>query len=91
LLLDIKMPGADGFEVLAWLRQTAKIHAIPVIMLSGSAQEKDILRCYTLGANAFLVKPSSLATLKEMMDAIKSFWCDFNHLPGHIAAEIHLS
>src|SRR5262249_28304466 len=57
LLLDLKMPGTDGFEVLRWLRQQPGLGSLRVLVLAGSDEITDINRAYRLGANSFLVKP----------------------------------
>jgi CheY-like chemotaxis protein len=81
VILDIKMPRVDGFDVLTWIRSEEKLDAVPVIMLSGSAQPGDIRRAFKLGANAFMVKPASLQRLKEMMRAVVDFWFGCNVTP----------
>src|SRR5581483_1033959 len=78
ILLDIKMPYADGFEVLAWVREAPERRGLPVLMLTGSCQPKDVRQAYALGANGFLVKPASLETFERMMIAVKQFWLEFN-------------
>ena len=57
ILLDSKMPGVDGFEVLSWLKREPGLSKIPVVVLTSSEQMKDVNRAYELGANSFLVKP----------------------------------
>src|SRR6516164_1910746 len=57
VLLDIKMPGTDGFEVLRWIRQRRELLDLRVVMLTSSDEIRDVNRAYQLGANSFLVKP----------------------------------
>ena len=57
LLLDLKMPNTDGFEVLRWVRSQPKLSRLPVVVLAGSGEISDVNRAYDLGANSFLVKP----------------------------------
>src|SRR4051812_49319470 len=57
LLLDLKMPRMDGFQVVGWVRQQPLLKRLPVIIFSSSDQEHDINRAYDLGANSYLVKP----------------------------------
>jgi CheY-like chemotaxis protein len=78
VFLDIKMPLKDGFEVLEWIRKSG-LKTLPVLMLTGSAQPMDAERAFALGANAFLVKPSRVKRLAEMMAAVKAFWLEFNY------------
>src|ERR1041385_1639055 len=61
LMLDLKMPRKTGMDVLEWLSEQAELRCLPVVVFSSSANRKDIERAYELGANAFVVKPSSMA------------------------------
>jgi CheY-like chemotaxis protein len=78
ILLDLKMPGVSGMEVLAWLRQVSNSPPLPVIVLSSSAQPRDIDRAFALGANAFVVKPASIDERIRLARSIQGFWLDFN-------------
>ena len=80
VLLDLKLPYVMGLDVLKWIRQQSGA-ALPVIMLSASAQDADIAASYRLGANAFLSKPSEARQLEDMVKAIKDFWLTQNALP----------
>ena len=91
VLLDLKLPRKTGIQVLQWIREQPALRKLPVIILSASAQESDVGRCYELGANAFLVKPSSIDTLGDMCRAIQHFWLSYNVFPpegGGAAAPI---
>lgn len=81
VLLDLKMPVRNGFEVLAWIRAHAVCRRLPVILLTASEQPGDIEKAYELGVNAFLVKPSSVGEMVELLEAIKGFWLRFNSFP----------
>src|SRR6478736_75172 len=63
LLLDLKMPKVDGFDVLTWLKGRSELKEIPVVVLSSSSREDDIQRARSLGANDYLVKPSDFEQL----------------------------
>ena len=78
LLLDVKMPGKSGLEVLEWLRGRESSRRLPVIMMSASTHPKDAAEAYRLGANSFVIKPSSAAELVEFASALKSYWLRFN-------------
>lgn len=78
ILLDIKMPGKSGLEVLEWLRGREASRRIPVIMLSASTFPKDVDEAYRLGASSFVIKPSSVEELIELAAALKSYWLRFN-------------
>jgi CheY-like chemotaxis protein len=77
VLLDLKMPGANGFEVLKWIRGHFGC-SIPVVILSSSDSEADIAAAYKEGANSYLVKPSDISKLAEMAKTIKDFWLSLN-------------
>ena len=80
VLLDLKLPRVMGLEVLKWIRQQPGT-AVPVIILSASAENADMATAYSLGANAFVTKPSEAAKLEDMAKAIKDFWLTYNTLP----------
>ncbi len=82
VLLDLKLPGVMGMEVLKWIREQPELKTLIVIILTSSRLEPDIERAYQLGANAYLVKPSSPSELRETAAAIKQFWLELNHGPG---------
>ncbi|MDB6122762.1 MAG: two-component system response regulator [Pedosphaera sp.] len=85
IFTDIKMPRMGGFEILKWLHTHPDCSVIPVIVLSASAEEKDIKQAYELGANAYLVKPATLGELQEMMRVTYQFWkqCAKPVIPGN--------
>ena len=81
ILLDIKMPRMDGIEVLQIIRNDQALKMIPVVMLTSSREEPDLLKCYELGVNAYVVKP---VDFKDFFDAVKQlgvFWAMINELP----------
>src|SRR5687768_12453150 len=80
VLLDLKLPYVMGLEVLKWIRKQPWT-ALPVVMLTASAEEVDIAAAYRLGANAFLRKPSEARQLDEMAKVIKDFWLTLNTVP----------
>ncbi len=73
LLLDLKMPRMDGFEVLQWLREHPPLDQFPVIVFSGSDQPVDIDRAMALGAVRYLVKPQKLSDMIQMVRSIERF------------------
>lgn len=81
LLLDLKMPVKNGFETLEELRREERWRFLPVVVMSASSQPQDIERAHRLGANGYLVKPSALQDLTEMMKATAAFWLRFNRAP----------
>ena len=81
MLLDIKMPRMDGIEVLRTIRSDAILKMLPVVILTSSREEQDLLRAYDLGVNAYVVKP---VNFQEFINAVKQlgmFWAVFNELP----------
>ena len=81
VLLDIKMPKVDGLEVLRLIRADAKLAALPVVMLTSSREERDIVESYRLHVNAYVVKPVAFG---DFVDAIKNlglFWAVLNEPP----------
>jgi CheY-like chemotaxis protein len=78
VLLDLKMPGKNGFEVLSWIRQHPEFNSTPVVVLTSSQESADINRAYALGANSYLVKPASFLSLVEMINRLKEY-CKFTN------------
>lgn len=81
ILLDLKLPKIDGLEVLEHIRSTPELRSIPVVMLTSSREEQDLVRSYELGVNAYVVKP---VVFKEFVDAISNlgmFWAILNEPP----------
>jgi CheY-like chemotaxis protein len=81
LLLDLKMPKVDGIEVLRQVKSDPALKTIPVVVLTSSREEQDLMRTYDLGVNAYVVKPVSF---HEFIDAVKllgGFWAVVNETP----------
>jgi CheY-like chemotaxis protein len=81
LLLDIKMPRMEGIEVLKAIRSDDKLKTLPVVMLTSSREEQDLIKSYALGVNAYVVKP---VDFKEFIEAVKQvgvFWAVINEVP----------
>jgi len=78
ILLDLKMPRMNGFDVLAWLRGQPSLKRLPVIVLTSSDEPRDINRAYDLGANSYLLKPTQSEKLDDMARQLQSYWCDWN-------------
>ena len=81
LLLDIKMPRMDGLEVLQKLRADDGLRLIPVVILSSSREEADLVRSWDLGVNAFVVKPVDTDQFFEAVKTLGKFWAVFNEAP----------
>jgi CheY-like chemotaxis protein len=74
VVLDLKMPRMNGFEVLQWLRQEPGLARIPAVVLSGSGLESDIEEAYRLGANTYFTKPGQLAELRKVIGSLIDYW-----------------
>ncbi|NOG71792.1 response regulator [Roseicella sp. DB1501] len=81
VLLDIKLLRVDGLEVLEQIRNDARIRHVPVVMLTSSREEQDLVRSYGLGVNAFVVKPVGHREFFEAVRDIGAFWAVLNELP----------
>jgi CheY-like chemotaxis protein len=81
LLLDLRMPRLNGFDVLRWVRAQENLRGVVVIMFTASAHPDDIGQACDLGANAFVQKPSSHAELVSFLRQLKGFWHDFHQFP----------
>jgi CheY-like chemotaxis protein len=81
LLLDLKMPRKNGFEVLEWLRKQTSLRRLRVVVLTTSEDLRDVNRAYALGAASFLTKPVNFAEFKETIQAMYNYWMAFNRRP----------
>ncbi|MGD9688930.1 MAG: response regulator [Phycisphaerales bacterium] len=86
VLLDLKMPKVDGLEVLKRIRATPTLASLPVVMMTSSREEQDLIRSYELGVNAYVVKPLDIAKFHECLEHLGSFWVAFNEPPARCAA-----
>ena len=81
VLLDLKMPRMDGYDMLSYLKSKETTKQIPIIVLTTSESEEDINQCYRLGANAYLSKPNTNTELVEKIQFLKRFWYSAVELP----------
>lgn len=81
VLLDLKLPKVDGLEVLKVIRDTAALKSIPVVMLTSSKEEQDLLRSYELGVNAYVVKPVDFGEFVRAIGDLGIFWAVLNEPP----------
>ena len=82
ILLDINLPRTDGFEVLAVIKKDERLSVIPVIMLTTSDSEKDILESYQHHANCYITKPVNFENFMNVIQTIKDFWINIVKLPN---------
>jgi two-component system, chemotaxis family, response regulator Rcp1 len=81
ILLDLNLPKKDGREVLAEIKENQKLKSIPVVILTTSSSEADILRSYQLHANCYITKPVGLEGFLTVVKSIDSFWLSVVQLP----------
>lgn len=82
ILLDLNMPKKDGREVLNELKSDPHLRQIPVLVLTTSQAEEDILRSYYLGANSYITKPVTFSSLIEVMQTLSKYWFEIVELPS---------
>ena len=82
VLLDLNMPKMDGREALATIKADKDLRAVPVVILTTSKAEEDMLRSYDLGAASYITKPVTFDALVELMKALGRYWVEFVELPG---------
>ncbi len=81
ILLDLKLPKVDGFEVLKHVRENGRLKRIPVVVLTSSKEEKDLKNCYNLLANAYVVKPLNTGEFIKTVNELGNFWAGVNEPP----------
>ena len=82
VLLDLKMPRMDGLQLLAKLKADEKTRLIPVVMLTSSREEADLMRSYTLGVNSYIVKPVDFEQFAETVSQVGMYWMLSNQTVG---------
>jgi len=81
LIVDLKMPLMDGFEVIQWVRQQPSLAALRIVVLTSSDHVRDVNSAYRLGANSFLVKPDEFQNYVETCKALKQYWLNMDQTP----------
>jgi CheY-like chemotaxis protein len=81
ILLDLNLPGTDGREVLAQIKQDEHLKAIPVLVFTTSDDQDDVQRCYEIGANSYIRKPVDLAGFAKALTFVEEFWFTTATLP----------
>ena len=79
ILLDLKLPRLDGHEVLKRIKGDPRTRGIPVVFLTSSAEERDVMRTYEVGANSYIVKPVDFEQFTESIRDIGKYWLEINH------------
>jgi CheY-like chemotaxis protein len=86
LLLDLKMPRVDGFEVLRWLKTQPGLVTTRVVVLTSSEDIRDVRKAYQLGANSFLVKPLDFRNTPALVETITDYWLRMSITPNPLSA-----
>ena len=81
ILLDLKLPKVDGLAVLETFRGISPALSTPIVVLSTSLEQKDLLRCYELGANSYVRKPVDFGDFTKLVEVIAHYWLDWNEQP----------
>ncbi len=81
VLLDLKLPKVDGLEVLREVKGDPRTHAIPIVVLTSSREENDLVKSYKLGVNAYIQKPVEFASFRQAVKQLGLFWLVVNESP----------
>ena len=82
VLLDLKMPRMDGLQVLREMKSDARLRKFPVVMMTSSREEGDLLESYELGVNSYVVKPVDFGAFAETIAQVGMYWMIANQAPG---------
>ena len=82
ILLDLKMPRMDGHEVLKRIKDDPRTSSIPVVVLTSSSEERDVMKSYNTGANSYIVKPVDFEQFTESVRDIGKYWLEINYAPA---------
>lgn len=82
IVLDLNLPGTDGREVLATVKQDSKLKKIPIVIFSTSSNSKDVDACYSQGVTGYIVKPMSTQRLNKLVQTFLDYWFKVVELPG---------
>ncbi|NEU69314.1 response regulator [Spirosoma agri] len=81
LILDLNMPRKNGFQALTEIKADPALRRLPIVVMTTSSTDEDVIRSYNLGVNSFITKPFSFNRMVEMIGALKTYWMDTVKLP----------
>lgn len=81
MILDLKLPKVGGLEVLRQLKADSRTRTIPVVILSSSQEERDLIESYELGVNSYIVKPMDFGEFSKSVRVLVEYWLEFNQTP----------
>lgn len=81
VLLDVKLPKIGGLQVLAAMKQDGRTRAIPVVIMTSSSEQRDLIESYQLGVNAFIQKPVDFDAFRQVIESVGMFWLAVNKAP----------
>jgi two-component system, response regulator len=87
ILLDLKLPKVDGIEILQRCKSDPRTKSIPVVVLTSSREERDLVNSYNLGVNSYVVKPVDFSQFTEAVRHLGLYWMGLNQLPSDMHAE----
>ncbi|MGA7983854.1 MAG: response regulator [Burkholderiales bacterium] len=88
VLLDLRLPKLDGLEVLKRIRSDARTRVIPVVILTSSGEEEDLIRSYECGANSYVRKPVNFAEFTAVVGQLAAYWLVLNRLPRSVGKNL---
>ena len=81
LILDLNMPRKNGFQALQEIKDSPRLRRLPVVVMTTSSADEDVVKTYNLGVNSFVTKPFNFNRLVEIVGALKTYWMDTVKLP----------
>lgn len=81
VLLDVKLPKIDGLQVLAAMKKDPRTRTIPIVIMTSSAEQRDLIESYKLGVNAFIQKPVDFEAFRQVIESVGMFWLAVNKAP----------
>jgi len=81
IILDLKLPGMSGLQILKWIRTKRDLRLIPVVVLTGSADPTSVQAAYEAGANSYLLKPTDRTEIIRVVEALEQYWMQINVSP----------